>query len=148
MPDDNIFFFFILWTACIKQLMEGKSMNNRFSQNIPNLGGIQPAANSVELDEPNTGDRQSLIGRNNECVICMDNQRGKNVKGVIISNTTRQRGEKRHSLLITALCLDCVLHPCHHLCVCIKCGRLLLKRTDSCPICRRPISNAFRIYHS
>ncbi|XP_017480532.1 PREDICTED: probable E3 ubiquitin-protein ligase LUL2 [Rhagoletis zephyria] len=107
--------------ACIKQLMEGKSMNNRFSQNIPNLGGVQPSsANSAteSAEELANGDRQSLIGRNNECVICMDNQR------------------------------DCVLHPCHHLCVCIKCGRLLLKRTDSCPICRRPISNAFRIYHS
>ncbi|KAI2805750.1 hypothetical protein RDWZM_008922 [Blomia tropicalis] len=115
--------------ACIKQIMEGKSMSNRFSQNIPNLGGVLTIGgqNSLNLsqtisadneDMSVNGDRQSLIIRNNECVICMDNQR------------------------------DCVLHPCHHLCVCIKCGRLLLKRTDSCPICRRPISNAFRIYHS
>lgn len=65
--------------ACIKQLMEGKSMNNRFSQNIPNLGSIQPSsAGSTEAAEEiaNNSDRNSLIGRNNECVICMDNQRG------------------------------------------------------------------------
>ena len=68
-----------LHLACIKQLMEGKSMNNRFSQNIPNLGGVQPSsANSAteSAEELANGDRQSLIGRNNECVICMDNQRG------------------------------------------------------------------------
>ena len=52
-------------------------MNNRFSQNIPNLGSVQPAANATETEEINgNSDRQSLIGRNNECVICMDNQRG------------------------------------------------------------------------
>ncbi|RWS19340.1 Ring finger 157-like protein, partial [Leptotrombidium deliense] len=53
-----------------------------------------------------------------ECVVCMDSHR------------------------------DCVLHPCHHLCTCINCGRLLLKRQDACPICRRSITNAFRVYHS
>lgn len=70
--------------ACIKQLTESKSINNRFSQNIPNLGimqlqGKQEAIDS-EITEPvseSNSDRQSLIIRNNECVICMDNQRGK-----------------------------------------------------------------------
>lgn len=63
--------------------MEGKSMNNRFSQNIPNLGSIHPSSgNSTEATEElaNNSDRQSLIGRNNECVICMDNQRGASSK--------------------------------------------------------------------
>ncbi|OTF76441.1 Ring finger 157-like protein, partial [Euroglyphus maynei] len=118
--------------ACIKQLTEGKSINNRFSHNIPNLGriqfqqqqqnnqsgtnisGVNGDGDNLAIDSNDSNcDKQSLIIRNNECVICMDNQR------------------------------DCVLHPCHHLCVCIKCGRLLLKRSDSCPICRRPINNAF-----
>lgn len=59
-------------------MMESKSMNNRFSNNIPNLGGIQPIATPVESDDVDSNiDRQSLIIRNNECVICMDNQRGK-----------------------------------------------------------------------
>lgn len=68
--------------------MEGKSMSNRFSQNIPNLGGVLTIGgqNSLNLsqtisadneDMSVNGDRQSLIIRNNECVICMDNQRGK-----------------------------------------------------------------------
>lgn len=62
--------------------------------------------------------QQQQINSEKECVICMDSLR------------------------------DCVLHPCHHLCVCINCGKLLLKRSDSCPICRRNITNAFRVYHS
>lgn len=63
-------------------------MSNRFSQNIPNLGGVLTIGgqNSLNLsqtisadneDMSVNGDRQSLIIRNNECVICMDNQRGK-----------------------------------------------------------------------
>lgn len=71
--------------ACIKQLTESKSINNRFSQNIPNLGimqlqgkqeAIESEINAETVNESNS-DRQSLIIRNNECVICMDNQRGK-----------------------------------------------------------------------
>lgn len=62
--------------ACIKQLAEGKSMNNRFLQNIPNLGGVQMLGGSAENEDLDNSDRQSLIVRNNECVICMDNQRG------------------------------------------------------------------------
>lgn len=50
------------------------------------------------------------------------------------------------------VCMDedrnCVLHPCHHLCTCFSCGRLLLKRQDACPICRKPIASIFRIFHS
>ena len=60
--------------------MEGKNMNNRFSQNIPNLGNVLPQSSAESSDENNSNsDRQSLIVRNNECVICMDNQRGKNI---------------------------------------------------------------------
>lgn len=59
-------------------------MNNRFSQNIPNLGSIHPSsATSTEAADElaNNSDRQSLLGRNNECVICMDNQRGTSSNG-------------------------------------------------------------------
>lgn len=83
--------------ACIKQLTEGKSINNRFSQNIPNLGRIQfqqqnnqSGANisnvngdsdSLTVDSNDSNcDKQSLIIRNNECVICMDNQRGNKIR--------------------------------------------------------------------
>lgn len=64
--------------ACFKQLAEGKSLNNRFSQNIPNLGGLQQGiGDNEDFNIDSNSDRQSLIVRNNECVICMDNPRGK-----------------------------------------------------------------------
>lgn len=53
-----------------------------------------------------------------DCVVCMDEER------------------------------NCVLHPCHHLCTCAACGRMLLKRQDACPICRRHITSIFRVFHS
>ncbi|KAH9383956.1 hypothetical protein HPB48_025904 [Haemaphysalis longicornis] len=53
-----------------------------------------------------------------DCVVCMDEER------------------------------NCVLHPCHHLCACAACGRMLLKRQDACPICRRHITSIFRVFHS
>lgn len=80
--------------ACIKQLTEGKSINNRFLQNIPNLGRIQfqqqnnqsgvnisgVDGDSLAMDSNDSNcDKQSLIIRNNECVICMDNQRGNRI---------------------------------------------------------------------
>ncbi|KAK8762170.1 hypothetical protein V5799_026561 [Amblyomma americanum] len=57
-------------------------------------------------------------GRDKDCVVCMDEER------------------------------NCVLHPCHHLCTCAACGRMLLKRQDACPICRRHITSIFRVFHS
>ncbi|CAN7984839.1 unnamed protein product [Ixodes hexagonus] len=57
-------------------------------------------------------------GRDKDCVVCMDEER------------------------------NCVLHPCHHLCTCAACGRVLLKRQDACPICRRHITSIFRVFHS
>lgn len=85
--------------ACIKQLTEGKSINNRFSHNIPNLGRIQFQQQQQQNNQSGTNisgvngdgdnlaidsndsncDKQSLIIRNNECVICMDNQRGNRI---------------------------------------------------------------------
>lgn len=56
--------------------------------------------------------------RERDCVVCMDEER------------------------------NCVLHPCHHLCTCSQCGRMLLKRQDACPVCRRHISSIFRVFHS
>lgn len=56
--------------------------------------------------------------RDKDCVVCMDEER------------------------------NCVLHPCHHLCTCAACGRMLLKRQDACPICRRHITSIFRVFHS
>ncbi|XP_054720339.1 3-hydroxybutyryl-CoA dehydrogenase-like [Uloborus diversus] len=56
--------------------------------------------------------------REKDCVVCMDEER------------------------------NCVLHPCHHICTCTTCGRLLLKRQDACPICRKHIASIFRVFHS
>lgn len=56
--------------------------------------------------------------REKDCVVCMDEER------------------------------NCVLHPCHHLCLCATCGKMLLKRQDSCPICRKKISSIFRIFYA
>ncbi|OQR71800.1 hypothetical protein BIW11_01433 [Tropilaelaps mercedesae] len=56
--------------------------------------------------------------REKDCVVCMDEER------------------------------NCVLHPCHHLCLCATCGKMLLKRQDACPICRKKISSIFRIFYA
>ncbi|CAG2167366.1 unnamed protein product, partial [Oppiella nova] len=83
-------------SAFVRQLYENKGINHRFAQTVPDLGAIN--SGKTEPESESSGDQQSIIIRDKECVICMDHQR------------------------------DCVLHPCHHLCVCIQCGRLLLKR--------------------
>ena len=75
-------------------------------------------SNSIDMDTLKETTTEAMNSRKEkECVVCMDTDR------------------------------DCVLHPCHHLCTCINCGKLLLKRQDACPICRRPISNVFRVFH-
>lgn len=58
------------------------------------------------------------LTREKDCVVCMDEER------------------------------NCVLHPCHHLCLCATCGKMLLKRQDACPICRKKISSIFRIFYA
>lgn len=63
-------------------------------------------------------DLDDYSSREKDCVVCMDEER------------------------------NCVLHPCHHMCTCTTCGRLLLKRQDACPICRKHISSIFRVFHS
>ncbi|RWS12074.1 3-hydroxybutyryl-CoA dehydrogenase-like protein [Dinothrombium tinctorium] len=86
--------------------------------NLP-VPDLGSAKNTNQNETANESSNDPMpFNREKECVVCMDSSR------------------------------DCVLHPCHHLCTCIKCGRLLLKRQDACPICRRSITNAFRVYHS
>lgn len=109
---------FAYFSAFIRHRNENKGINLRCQLPIPDLGGSNSSNNDIQADN-STGEQQlAFNNRDRECVICMDNPR------------------------------DCVLHPCHHLCTCINCGRLLLKRSDFCPICRRTITNAFRVYHS
>ncbi len=102
----------------MRQLYENKGVYHRALLPVPDLGGANNSNPDIQANAETNADTQLPFNRDKECVICMDSPR------------------------------DCVLHPCHHLCVCIQCGRLLLKRTDSCPICRRTITNAFRVYHS
>lgn len=64
------------------------------------------------------GDIDNYSSREKDCVVCMDEER------------------------------NCVLHPCHHMCTCTNCGRLLLKRQDACPICRKHIASIFKVFHS
>uniref|UniRef100_A0A2R5L6S7 Putative 3-hydroxyacyl-coa dehydrogenase n=2 Tax=Ornithodoros turicata TaxID=34597 RepID=A0A2R5L6S7_9ACAR len=75
---------------------------------------------TAELEASGGGASSSAggIGRERDCVVCMDEER------------------------------NCVLHPCHHLCTCAQCGRMLLKRQDACPVCRRHIASIFRVFHS
>ncbi|PRD36121.1 UNVERIFIED_CONTAM: lcdH [Trichonephila clavipes] len=96
----------------IKNMRECKGTVQKIPPTIPNLADKQILSKGADfdLDEP--------LGREKDCVVCMDEER------------------------------NCVLHPCHHMCTCISCGRLLLKRQDACPICRKHISSIFRVYHS
>ena len=105
-------------------LQEEKLLSNHaLNPPVPNLGtiGDMPVSgeSAIEMYGHDSNDFGSGgYSNEKECVVCMDSER------------------------------NCVLHPCHHLCTCIQCGRLLFKRQDACPICRRTITNVFRVYHS
>lgn len=47
---------------------------------------------------------------------------------------------------------DTVLYQCGHLCVCYMCGLTLRTTTSAnrvkCPICRAPVDDILRVYHS
>lgn len=49
-----------------------------------------------------------------------------------------------------AICMDrkrdCLLCPCHHLVTCHECAKSLVNRQDSCPICRKEISEIIRVF--
>ena len=49
------------------------------------------------------------------------------------------------------VCMDapknCVLMPCFHLCVCMRCGKRLRADSGKCPICRKVIRKARRVYN-
>ncbi|CAG5128725.1 unnamed protein product [Candidula unifasciata] len=51
-----------------------------------------------------------------------------------------------------AICMDrlrdCLLIPCHHMVTCCECGQILQERRDACPVCRKDIDKAVRIYHT
>lgn len=79
---------------------------------------IPDLANKQILSNGVITETEKNLQREKDCVVCMDEER------------------------------NCVLHPCHHLCTCATCGRMLLKRQDACPICRKHISSVFRVYHS
>ncbi|XP_013395922.1 peroxisomal fatty acid beta-oxidation multifunctional protein AIM1-like [Lingula anatina] len=69
---------------------------------------------------PQDDDTASYVmeGTDRDCAICMDHTR------------------------------DCLLCPCHHMVTCQDCARLLLNRRDSCPICRKEITEVIKVYHS
>lgn len=79
---------------------------------------IPNLTNAQILSKAIDTDLDDFPSREKDCVVCMDEER------------------------------NCVLHPCHHMCTCTTCGRLLLKRKDSCPICRKHIASIFRVFHS
>mmetsp|Transcript_5933 Transcript_5933/g.23391 ORF Transcript_5933/g.23391 Transcript_5933/m.23391 type:complete len:90 (+) Transcript_5933:3-272(+) len=48
------------------------------------------------------------------------------------------------------VCLDAekngVLYPCGHNCVCESCGRELVARKTSCPLCRSDIKDCIKVF--
>ncbi|GFO38062.1 mediator of RNA polymerase ii transcription subunit 24 [Plakobranchus ocellatus] len=51
-----------------------------------------------------------------------------------------------HCLICLDYPSDTVLYQCGHMCVCYKCGRDLISRGHSCPVCRAPIKDVIRAY--
>uniref|UniRef100_A0A0B7APH7 RING-type domain-containing protein n=1 Tax=Arion vulgaris TaxID=1028688 RepID=A0A0B7APH7_9EUPU len=51
-----------------------------------------------------------------------------------------------------AICMDrlrdCLFTPCHHMVTCYECGEILQRRHDACPICRKDIDKAVKVYHT
>ncbi|XP_074594889.1 hydroxyacyl-coenzyme A dehydrogenase, mitochondrial-like [Brevipalpus obovatus] len=103
------------------------SRKNAFIRHMNDQKGHRLALPVPDLWSLNSVDieltaRHAIDGIDNrkekECVVCMDTDR------------------------------DCLLHPCHHLCTCMTCGKLLFCRHDACPICRHVITNVIRVFHS
>ncbi|XP_055874333.1 uncharacterized protein LOC106076478 [Biomphalaria glabrata] len=51
-----------------------------------------------------------------------------------------------HCLICLDHHTDTVLYQCGHMCVCYTCGRDLVNRGHSCPVCRAPIKDVIRAY--
>ncbi|RUS89586.1 hypothetical protein EGW08_002604 [Elysia chlorotica] len=51
-----------------------------------------------------------------------------------------------HCLICLDRHSDTVLYQCGHMCVCYMCGRDLVARGHSCPVCRAPIKDVIRAY--
>ena len=64
------------------------------------------------------------------------------------SNTSSTSSADTESRCV--ICLDSkkntVLYQCGHACVCYPCGQQLVKRKQTCPICRSPIIDCIKIY--
>jgi len=44
--------------------------------------------------------------------------------------------------------VDTVLYQCGHMCLCYGCGMQLKQRGAHCPVCRAPIRDIIKAYHS
>ncbi|KAK3590185.1 hypothetical protein CHS0354_041241 [Potamilus streckersoni] len=53
-----------------------------------------------------------------------------------------------HCLICLDNFSDSVLYQCGHMCVCYTCGRNLMDRNSTCPVCRAPIRDIIRAYKS
>ncbi|KAK3778080.1 hypothetical protein RRG08_044696 [Elysia crispata] len=51
-----------------------------------------------------------------------------------------------HCLICLDRHSDSVLYQCGHMCVCYMCGRDLIARGHTCPVCRAPIKDVIRAY--
>ena len=63
--------------ACKKN----KIIQQQKNQSGANISNVNGDSDSLTVDSNDSNcDKQSLIIRNNECVICMDNQRGNKIR--------------------------------------------------------------------
>lgn len=99
-------------------------LNRLFMKRNPNVKdffSFQKENNSQQLRKTEIkkfSDELADTTNENDCAICMDNQR------------------------------NSVLRPCNHMVTCYSCSLVLHNRQDNCPVCREVITDVIKIFMS
>jgi len=111
-----------------RELSELRNIINNLDQQIP--VGNRPAG-TIPSDGVITNTADNTIGQTN-------NISSPTIRSLETNNSSKQRDINDY---LCQICLDlprdCLLEPCMHFCVCVKCVKLLTE--SKCPVCRRTI---------
>ncbi|XP_067899018.1 E3 ubiquitin-protein ligase NEURL3-like isoform X2 [Heterodontus francisci] len=105
---------------------------------------LQPSR-PIRSDKPQTSYPQTSVS----CVTPAKGSSGSSpCAPELSSNTQPQHSLAEDCIVCCSRQVDSVLYRCGHMCVCYGCGQKLLSRNSKCPICRQPIKEIIKTYHS
>jgi len=85
------------------------------------------AVSSSDSDDDDEGEEGEAVGEEGEAVLCKD---------------------KSQELCVVCMirCVDTVLVPCRHACMCRRCAKRVKRMSRKCPICRVPIERILDLH--